>query len=85
MLSHNQLAALSQFTINLFFSGIVAGGRDDLYVSDAFHKAFLEVSQAEISLPPCLALTFGRQKLDCQKLRSQRRKASSLTLSINSI
>ncbi|XP_048353779.1 antithrombin-III-like [Sphaerodactylus townsendi] len=27
------------------FTGIVSGGRDDLYVSDAFHKAFLEVNE----------------------------------------
>ena len=28
----------------VFLLGIVAEGRNDLYVSDAFHKAFLEVS-----------------------------------------
>ena len=33
------------FLVLLFWvSGIVAGDRTDLYVSEAFHKAFLEVS-----------------------------------------
>lgn len=38
----------------LVLPGIVAGGRDDLYVSDAFHKAFLEVS----SVPSTRCLFF---------------------------
>lgn len=38
--------------------GIVAGGRDDLYVSDAFHKAFLEVSIPPLALSSSAAFLF---------------------------
>lgn len=43
------------FLVLLFWvSGIVAEGRTDLYVSEAFHKAFIEVSF--IFVPGCVLL-----------------------------
>lgn len=46
----SSLFVKSQHPSLFFLPGIVAGGRDDLYVSDAFHKAFLEVSPAPSTL-----------------------------------
>lgn len=42
----------------VFPLGIVAEGRDDLYVSDAFHKAFLEVSMLLFTVSSHAAFLF---------------------------